>query len=160
MKRDVHYSRRLFYLQMELRPLCLGPEGGLESCLWEPLAAVVLRNCSEFKGRKKEADRNCRRLARNCPVAISSLLISQHQLELSICSSKVNCLHTYKGYVSHNPTSLQHAADCLCRVWKKFVFSADERVNVQFCHNTTCLIYTTCRGIFNSELERKYKWRN
>lgn len=85
---------------------------------------------------ENEADCHCRQLACNRPVVISSLLISQRQLELSICLLKVNCLHTYEAYVSHDPQSLQHAVHGLSLTHlKKFVFCSDKRVNDRFCHS-------------------------
>lgn len=70
------------------------------------------------------------------PVVISSLLISQHQLELSICLLKVNCLHTYEAYVSHDSPSLQHAMDCLWRIWEVCLLLW-EKSKRQVCHGTS-----------------------
>lgn len=93
----------------------LGPPGGLETYskqdkprpLWYQFAET------KVKLRENETDWLCRQLACNRTVVISSLLISQHQLELSICLLKVNCLHTHEAHVSHAPQSLQHAVACL-----------------------------------------------
>ena len=78
-----------------------------------PQSSSLKKKKKKVKLREIEADCHCSQIACNRSDVISSLSISRHQLELSICLLKVNCLHTYEAYVSHDPQSLQHGVACL-----------------------------------------------
>lgn len=93
-----------------------------------------------MKWRENETGCHCRQLACNRPVVISSPLASQHQLELSICLLKVNCLHTYEAHVSHEPQSLQNAVGCLWRIFKSSRLLVIKIVNARFRHSLCGMI--------------------